>query len=128
MAGDPSLDATADAVRTLEKCGADIIELGVPFSDPLADGPVIQRAAERALNVGVSLRDVIALVGELRKSSRIPIVLMTYYNPVFKLGEEEFMRSASEAGVDLSIMRGRTRLTRYFCLRPHRLPRDGKLW
>jgi tryptophan synthase alpha chain len=100
MAGDPSLEATAEAVRTLEKCGADIVELGVPFSDPLADGPVIQRAAERALKAGVSLRDVIALVGELRKSTRIPIVLMTYYNPVFKLGEEEFMRSASEAGVD----------------------------
>jgi tryptophan synthase alpha chain len=100
MAGDPSLDVTADTVRTLEKCGADIVELGVPFSDPLADGPVIQRAAERALRVGVSLRDVIALVGELRNSVRIPIVLMTYYNPVFKLGEEEFMRLAGEAGVD----------------------------
>lgn len=100
MAGDPSLEATAEAVRKLEECGADIIELGVPFSDPLADGPVIQRAAERAIEAGVSLRDVIALVGELRKSTRIPIVLMTYYNPVFKLGEEEFMHLAVEAGVD----------------------------
>ena len=100
MAGDPSLEATAGAVRLLEDCGADIVELGVPFSDPLADGPVIQRAAERAIKAGVSLRDVIALVGELRKSTRIPIVLMTYYNPVFKLGEEEFMRSAAQAGVD----------------------------
>jgi tryptophan synthase alpha chain len=100
MAGDPSLDRTARLVRVLEECGADIVELGVPFSDPLADGPVIQRAAERALAKGVGLRDVIALVGDLRKSTRIPIVLMTYYNPVFKLGEERFMRDARSAGVD----------------------------
>lgn len=100
MAGDPSLEKTKDLVRLLEECGADIIELGVPFTDPLADGPVIQRAAERALAEGVTLREVIALVGDLRASTDIPIVLMTYYNPVFKYGEEAFMREASASGVD----------------------------
>jgi tryptophan synthase alpha chain len=100
MAGDPSLERTAEVVRTLEECGADIIELGVPWSDPVADGPVIQRAAERALAAGVNLRNVIALVARLRQSTRIPIVLMTYYNPVFKYGEENFCRDAAAAGVD----------------------------
>lgn len=100
MAGDPSLEKTGAAVRLLEECGADIIELGVPFTDPLADGPVIQRAAERALAGGVTLRDVIALVKDLRASTNIPMVLMTYYNPVFKYGEEDFVREASAAGVD----------------------------
>jgi tryptophan synthase alpha chain len=100
MAGDPSLEKTAEYLRILEDCGADIIELGVPFSDPLADGPVIQAAAERALKAGVNLRKVIAFVGEMRKETVIPIVLMTYYNPVFKYGEEAFLRDAKEAGVD----------------------------
>ena len=100
MAGDPSLEATKELVLLLEDCGADIIELGVPFSDPLADGPVIQRAAERAIAKGVHLKDVITLVREIRQSSDIPIVLMTYYNPVFKYGEEAFTRDAVSAGVD----------------------------
>lgn len=100
MAGDPSLERTAELVLMLERCGADIIELGVPFSDPLADGPVIQQAAERALLGGTRLRHVIQLVRELRKRTQVPIVLMTYYNPIFKYGEERFARAAHDAGVD----------------------------
>lgn len=100
MAGDPSVERTKGLIKVLEECGADIIELGVPFTDPVADGPVIQRAAERALANGVTLRKVVSLVREIRLFSKIPIVLMTYYNPVFKYGEEAFIRDASEAGVD----------------------------
>jgi tryptophan synthase alpha chain len=100
MAGDPSLDATKQFVSELEEAGADIIELGVPFSDPLADGPVIQRAHERALQKGVTLKKVIALVKEIRQSSHIPLILMTYYNPVFKFGVETFIKEAADSGVD----------------------------
>lgn len=100
MAGDPSLARTKKLVRLLGDCGADIIELGVPFSDPLADGPTIQAAANRSLKRGVTLRKVIATVAEIRKKSEVPIVLMTYYNPVFKYGDEKFVRDATRAGVD----------------------------
>lgn len=100
MAGDPFLEKTMERVLMLERCGADIVELGVPFTDPLADGPTIQRAAERALSAGVTLRKVIGLVKELRQKTQIPIVLMTYYNPVFKYGEERFVDDAVAAGVD----------------------------
>lgn len=100
MAGDPDLDKTKDRVLMLEKCGADIIELGVPFTDPLADGPTIQKAAGRALKSGTTLKKTISLVKELRHHTGIPIVLMTYYNPVFKYGEDIFMKDAVESGVD----------------------------
>jgi tryptophan synthase alpha chain len=100
MAGDPSLKKTKEVVGLLEECGADIIELGVPFTDPLADGPTIQRAAERALRRGVTLHKVIRLVRDLRKKTGIPIVLMTYFNPVFKYGLESFILDAANAGVD----------------------------
>ncbi len=100
MAGDPSLERTKDIVLLFEECGADIVELGVPFSDPLADGPTIQRASERALKNGVTLRKVISHVKDLRQTTRIPIVLMTYYNPVFKYGEENFIKDSKDAGVD----------------------------
>jgi tryptophan synthase alpha chain len=100
MAGDPNLRRTRELVAVLEECGADIIELGVPFSDPLADGPTIQKAAQRALAGGVTLRAVIELVGEIRAGSQIPIILMTYYNLIFQYGEEAFVRDASAAGVD----------------------------
>lgn len=100
MAGDPSTGGTIETVLLLEKCGADIIEIGVPFTDPLADGPTIQRAAERALKAGVTLRKVISLVAELREATQIPVVLMTYYNPVFKYGEERFVADAVNAGAD----------------------------
>jgi tryptophan synthase alpha chain len=100
MAGDPSLQRTKDIVLLFEKCGADIVELGVPFSDPLADGPTIQRASERALKNGVTLRKVISLVKDVRQKTQIPIVLMTYYNPVFKYREDDFIKDAKAAGVD----------------------------
>jgi tryptophan synthase alpha chain len=100
MAGDPDLERTRDFVRLFEECGADIVELGVPFSDPLADGPTIQRASERALQNGVTLRKVIASVRSFRQEIRIPIVLMTYYNPIYKYGMELFVTDARDAGVD----------------------------
>jgi tryptophan synthase alpha chain len=100
MAGDPSPDRTVEMVHILEECGADIIELGVPFSDPLADGPTIQRASERALSNGVTLRKVISLVRDLRQATQVPLVLMTYFNPVFKYGIEDFIGDARVAGVD----------------------------
>jgi len=100
MAGDPSLERTKDIVLLFEESGADIVELGVPFTDPLADGPVIQRASERALQGGITLKKVIAFVKDLRQSTQIPLVLMTYYNPVFKYGEEMFVKDAKDAGVD----------------------------
>ena len=100
MAGDPSLERTRDTVLMLERCGADIVELGVPFTDPLADGPTIQRAAERALKAGVTLRRVMAFVKELRDHSAVPLLLMTYYNPVFKYGEERFLKDAVDAGIN----------------------------
>jgi tryptophan synthase alpha chain len=100
MAGDHSLKRTAELLFLLEECGADMVELGVPFTDPLADGPVIQRAAERALEEGVRLRHVLSFVKEARLRTKIPIILMTYYNPVFKYGDEAFMRDAADAGVD----------------------------
>ncbi|NOZ26026.1 MAG: tryptophan synthase subunit alpha [Nitrospirae bacterium] len=100
MTGDPSLKKTEELVLLLEDCGADIIELGVPFTDPLADGPTIQMAAERAVRRGVTLRKVLAVVRRLRKKTSVPIVLMTYFNPVFKYGLESFMDDASGAGVD----------------------------
>ena len=100
MAGDPDLDATKRYIHDLESSGADIIELGVPFSDPLADGPTIQQAAERSLQKGTTLRKVIGLVKEIRKTSEIPLILMTYYNPVFKMGIESFITKAVKAGID----------------------------
>ncbi len=101
MAGDPSLRVTEDLFRMLSREGADIIELGVPFSDPLADGPTIQAAAERALSGGTTLRKVLGLVKRLRRSGEeTPVVLMTYMNPVHAYGIERFMKDASSAGVD----------------------------
>lgn len=100
MAGHPNIRRTKELVRILEDCGADIIELGVPFSDPLADGPTIQKAAQEALQEGVTVGTVLELVSGLRKETRIPIILMTYYNLIFRYGEERFVLDASAAGVD----------------------------
>jgi len=100
MAGDPDIQKTRELVKILEDCGADIIELGVPFSDPLADGATIQAAAQRALDGGTTLHTVIDFVSSLRSSTEIPIILMTYYNPVFKYGDERFVADALSAGVD----------------------------
>lgn len=100
MAGDPSIGRTREMMHVLVGSGADIVELGVPFTDPLADGPVIQRAAERALAEGVTLRKVIRLVEDIRTDTGVPLVLMTYYNPVFRYGLEKFVDDAVHAGVD----------------------------
>jgi tryptophan synthase alpha chain len=99
-AGDPDLEMTKTLVRELVRCGGDLIEIGVPFSDPLADGPIIQRASQRALQGGTTLRKILQTVSELRRDVDVPLVLMTYYNPVFRYGEEAFVADALDAGVD----------------------------
>ena len=99
-AGDPSLDATLKFVLALAESGADVIELGVPFSDPLADGPTIQRASERALKSGTTLARVIDLVHRIRENSQVPLVLFSYYNPVLQMGLEKFAEAASFVGAD----------------------------
>jgi tryptophan synthase alpha chain len=99
-AGDPSLDATLKFVLALAEAGADVIELGVPFSDPLADGPTIQRASERALKSGTTLAGVIGLVCRIRQSSQVPLVLFSYYNPILQMGLEKFASAAAAAGAD----------------------------
>jgi len=99
-AGDPSFDATLKYVLALAEAGADVIELGVPFSDPLADGPTIQRASERALKAGASLAGVLDLVRRIRQSSQVPLVLFSYYNPILQMGLEKFASAAASAGAD----------------------------
>ena len=99
-AGDPDLPMTRKIVLALEGSGADIIELGIPFSDPVADGPTIQAASQRALAGKVSLKKIFAMVKSLRRATRIPLVFMTYYNPVFKFGPAQFFRACRETGVD----------------------------
>jgi tryptophan synthase alpha chain len=100
-AGDPHPSLTVPLMGALVEAGADILELGVPFSDPMADGPVIQRAGERALKHGVGLADVLLLVKEFRKSdSATPIVLMGYANPIESMGVEKFIATAKAAGID----------------------------
>ena len=99
-AGDPDLARTAGILRALDRAGADVIEVGVPFSDPLADGPVIQRATERALEAGTTLAKVLDLLAGLRASLRPAIVIFSYANPILRLGSERFADQAREAGVD----------------------------
>jgi tryptophan synthase alpha chain len=100
-AGDPSRASTVPLLHALARAGADVIEVGVPFSDPMADGPVIQRAAERAIRNGVGLKDTIALVAEFRRSdTATPIVLMGYANPIERMGRTQFAHAAQTAGVD----------------------------
>jgi tryptophan synthase alpha chain len=103
-AGDPSLSATLQFVLSLAEAGADVIELGIPFSDPLADGPTIQRASERALKHHVTLAKAIDLVREIRQSpspaANVPLVLFSYYNPILQMGLESFAAAASNAGAD----------------------------
>lgn len=99
-AGDPSLDATLKFVLALAEAGADVIELGVPFSDPLADGPTIQRASERALRSGTTLAGVLELVHRIRNSSEVPLVLFSYYNPILQMGLGKFANVAETAGAD----------------------------
>ncbi|HWF12628.1 MAG TPA: tryptophan synthase subunit alpha [Candidatus Acidoferrales bacterium] len=99
-AGDPTLAATEKFVLALAEAGADVIELGVPFSDPVADGPVIQRASERALRSGTTLAGVLELVKSLRVKTEVPLVLFSYYNPVLQMGLEKFAASAKSVGAD----------------------------
>jgi tryptophan synthase alpha chain len=100
-AGDPAPHHTVAAMHAMVKAGADVIELGVPFSDPMADGPVIQRSSERALKFNVGLRDVLAMVAEFRRSDgATPVVLMGYANPVERMGLEPFVAQAQASGVD----------------------------
>jgi tryptophan synthase alpha chain len=99
-AGDPTLEATEKFVIALADAGADVIELGVPFSDPIADGPVIQRASERALRAGTTLAGVLALVKSLRAKSNVPLVLFSYFNPVLQMGLAKFGEAAKAAAAD----------------------------
>ena len=99
-AGDPNREATVPLVRALERGGADLIELGVPFSDPIADGPVIQRASERALQAGTTLERILEMVREIRRESEIPLLLFSYLNPVLHYGYDRLGREAAAAGVD----------------------------
>ena len=100
-AGDPSPRATPQLMHELVKAGADVLELGVPFSDPMADGPVIQRAAERAIAQGVGLRQVLELVEQFRRNdTQTPVVLMGYANPIERMGQKAFIQAADQAGVD----------------------------
>lgn len=98
--GYPNLGVTEKLVLEFDKIGVDIIELGVPFSDPMADGPIIQEASGVALKKRINLKDIMGLVRKLRKHTEIPICLMTYYNPIFCFGEEKFARLAYDSGVD----------------------------
>ncbi|MGQ9580871.1 MAG: tryptophan synthase subunit alpha [Armatimonadota bacterium] len=98
--GDPHLEATVELVKAINNAGADIIELGIPFSDPLADGPTIQASSLRALRTGITVSKVISCIQKIREQSEIPLVLMTYFNPVYNYGLERFANDASSAGAD----------------------------
>ena len=99
-AGDPDLSASKDIFSVIEQGGADIIEIGVPFSDPLADGPIIQASAHRSLQNGTTLKKIIKLVKDVRSQSQLPIVLMSSFNPVYVYGQKKFVEDAVNAGVD----------------------------
>jgi tryptophan synthase alpha chain len=103
-AGDPDLEMTKRLVREMVQCGGDLIEIGVPFSDPVADGPIVQRASQRALQAGTTLRKILRMVRELRRDLDAPLILMTYYNPVFRYGEAAFVADALDADVDAIIV------------------------
>lgn len=98
--GDPEPGLTLSLLQALERSGASLIELGVPFSDPMADGPIVQRAAERALAAGATLRGCLDVVAEFRRGSELPVMLFGYYNPIFRYGVERLARDAAAAGVD----------------------------
>lgn len=99
-AGDPDIETTEKLVLEMEKRGADIIELGLPFSDPLADGPVIQKSSQRALERGMNTSLFLEMVSRLRQRTQVPLVVLTYYNPVFSYGEEKFVKDAARVGID----------------------------
>ena len=99
-AADPDLNASKDIFSTIETHGADIVEIGVPFSDPLADGPTIQASSHRSLKNGTTLKKIIQLVTEIRKNSELPVILMTSFNPIFVYGQKDFVADVTKAGVD----------------------------
>jgi tryptophan synthase alpha chain len=99
-AGDPDLPRSAEILRALDRAGADVLEVGVPFSDPLADGPVIQRATERAIAAGGNLRASLAMIADVRPSVKAPVVIFSYANPMLRMGIDAFARRAADAGVD----------------------------
>jgi tryptophan synthase alpha chain len=99
-AGDPDLETTKTLVREMVRHGGDMIEIGVPFSDPLADGPIVQRASQRALQAGTTVPRILHMVHELRPDIDAPLILMSYYNPIYRYGEAAFVRDALAAGVD----------------------------
>jgi tryptophan synthase alpha chain len=99
-AGDPSLEKTKELVLTMEKEGADIIELGIPYSDPIADGPVIQASSQRSLNNGTKIKDIMKTVKDIRLDSQVPLLYLVYYNSVFKYGIEKFIIECNECGID----------------------------
>ncbi|ADD02680.1 tryptophan synthase, alpha subunit [Thermoanaerobacter italicus Ab9] len=99
-AGDPDIETTYDIVLALEEGGADIIELGIPYSDPLADGPTIQASSQRALNKGIKIPDIMKIVEKIRLKSDIPLVYLVYYNSIFKYGIQKFLEESKKAGVD----------------------------
>jgi len=99
-AGDPDLETTRDLIVELARVGATLVELGVPFTDPMADGPVIQRASERALHHGFGLSEILDLVRDVRKQTRVPIILFSYFNPLLQFGLEKLVREAEHAEVD----------------------------
>jgi tryptophan synthase alpha chain len=103
-AGDPSLDITEQLVLQMAEAGADLIELGIPFSDPMAEGPVIQEADERALSAGATTDKIFAMMHRIRKQTDIPIAFMTYINPIFTYGTERFMKNCQEVGIDAVIV------------------------
>jgi tryptophan synthase alpha chain len=99
-AGDPNLQQSAEIIKRLDQAGADVLEIGVPFSDPLADGPVIQRATERALAAGVTLPQVLGMLAAIRPAISAPIVIFSYANPILRMGLDRFVSEAAAAGVD----------------------------
>lgn len=100
VCGDPDLETTRELLLAYVAAGADIIEIGIPFSDPLADGPTIQRASERALKNGVTMDDALSLIADVRRETEVPLVPMTYINPVYQIGYDEFARRCAQAGAD----------------------------
>jgi tryptophan synthase alpha chain len=103
-AGDPSITVTEQLIYSMYEAGADLVEIGIPFSDPVAEGPVIQAADERALAAGVTVDDVFSMMERVRKSCDVPVALMTYVNPVVRYGTERFMKNCSKAGIDAVIV------------------------
>lgn len=103
-AGDPAPERTVELILALEAGGADLIELGVPFSDPIADGPVIQKAGERALRAGTTVAKILDMIRELRRQSEIPLIVFSYLNPILRYGFERFAKDAAEAGADGALL------------------------